>query len=182
MSRACKICNHPDRKEIDEMLVMGVSYGTIAKRFGCSKPSIQRHKTNHLIPKIPPEAVALAVLDPVNIPVNTIPKVNGFDLENMFEKIQVMLEKNFELVDKYELLDVDGNFIGTPADVKAKAAAISAMKGTLEYVSKLFGLVSPDGVSPGYLQLKDKYEKQKQFILEHLCDDCRVDFVKFLEE
>ena len=182
MSRECTICNHPKRKKIDEMIVHGESIKHISIRFGLSRGAVQRHRQNHVLPPVSPETVAVTVLNPVAETIRTQPVINGFDIENLFHKMEVMVDRSFQLVDKYEMLDPDGKFIGTPADVKAKAAAVNSLRGSLEFISKMFGLISPDGTSPGYLQLLDKYEKQKKFLLEHLCDNCTTELLKYLED
>lgn len=183
MSRECTVCKHPKRSKIDKMLADGIPYGTIAKQFDLSKQALQRHKTKHLLPQqVPPEIVAVTVLDPATETIRAKPGIRGFDLDGLYHKMEVMVEKNFEIIEKFELLDEEGNFVGTAADIKAKAAAITAMKSTLEFIAKMFGLLNQEGTSPGYLELKDRYEKQKQFILEHLCDHCRTEFLKYLEE
>lgn len=54
MGRPCKICKHPQRAEIDRVLVRNESgYRTLAKRFGISASSLYRHLKNHL-----PELIA----------------------------------------------------------------------------------------------------------------------------
>lgn len=48
VSMKCTICNHPDRREIDEQIVAGTPVRDIAGRFGISKSAVYRHKKNHL--------------------------------------------------------------------------------------------------------------------------------------
>jgi hypothetical protein len=48
MPRACTICTHPERAAIDQALVSGGSFRDIAGRYGLTKSSIERHKTEHL--------------------------------------------------------------------------------------------------------------------------------------
>jgi len=48
MSRPCSICTHPERLEIDRLLLQGTSYRDIAGRFGLSKTAISRHKESHI--------------------------------------------------------------------------------------------------------------------------------------
>src|SRR5215212_4713368 len=48
MPRRCTVCDHPDRNGIDEALVGGVPYRSIAKRSGLSESAVYRHKTEHL--------------------------------------------------------------------------------------------------------------------------------------
>ena len=52
MARPCSICNHPNRREIDRLLVTGaMGYRNISKQFGVSISALSRHKDNH-IPKL----------------------------------------------------------------------------------------------------------------------------------
>src|SRR3712207_9134864 len=46
--RRCTVCDHPERHGIDEALVTGAPYRSIAKRFGLSESAVYRHKTEHL--------------------------------------------------------------------------------------------------------------------------------------
>ena len=48
MPRRCTICNHQERHGIDEVLVTGAPYRSVAKRFGLSESAVYRHKAEHL--------------------------------------------------------------------------------------------------------------------------------------
>ena len=48
MPRTCTICRHPMRDSIDEGLVGGQSYRSIARRFEASPPAVYRHLRVHL--------------------------------------------------------------------------------------------------------------------------------------
>jgi hypothetical protein len=48
MSRACTVCSHPRRKQIDIALVGGTSNRTVARHFGLSEPSVRRHLDAHV--------------------------------------------------------------------------------------------------------------------------------------
>jgi hypothetical protein len=48
MPRTCTACSHPQRPEIDQALVEGATYRTIADRFGLSETALKRHKADHL--------------------------------------------------------------------------------------------------------------------------------------
>jgi hypothetical protein len=45
---ACRVCRHADRARIELMAVSGVSHVTIAKKFGISRFSCDRHLLRHL--------------------------------------------------------------------------------------------------------------------------------------
>lgn len=49
---ACKVCSHPERPEIDEALAAGQAHRAIARRFGVTRDSIDRHAANHLTPAL----------------------------------------------------------------------------------------------------------------------------------
>jgi len=48
MARACTVCIHSNRAEIDQLLVEGSPIRAIASRFGLSRPALDRHKAGHL--------------------------------------------------------------------------------------------------------------------------------------
>jgi transposase-like protein len=48
MPRRYTVCDHPERHSIDEALVSGAPYRSVAKRFGLSESAVYRHKTEHL--------------------------------------------------------------------------------------------------------------------------------------
>ena len=48
MPRACTICNHERREEIEKALNAGMSYRNVAERFGTSVAALFRHKSHKL--------------------------------------------------------------------------------------------------------------------------------------
>ncbi len=50
MPRRCTVCDHPERHSIDEALVTGAPYRSVAKRFGLSDSAAYRHKSELLPP------------------------------------------------------------------------------------------------------------------------------------
>jgi hypothetical protein len=46
--RRCTVCDHPERHGVDEALVSGIPYRSVAKRFELSESSVYRHKADHL--------------------------------------------------------------------------------------------------------------------------------------
>jgi hypothetical protein len=42
------VCDHRERHSIDEVLVDGTPYRSVAKRFELSESAVYRHKTEHL--------------------------------------------------------------------------------------------------------------------------------------
>ena len=55
MPRTCSICKSQRRSEIEAELIRGEAYRSVAKQYGCSAPSVFRHKNGHL-----PEKLTLA--------------------------------------------------------------------------------------------------------------------------
>jgi hypothetical protein len=53
MGRQCTICTHPNRSDINQLLLeRQVPYRIIAEQYGVSIAAIKRHVRNHLKPKI----------------------------------------------------------------------------------------------------------------------------------
>jgi hypothetical protein len=48
MPRRCTVSDHPESCSIDEALVSGAPYRSVAKRFGLSDSAVYRHKSEHL--------------------------------------------------------------------------------------------------------------------------------------
>jgi hypothetical protein len=42
------VCYHPEKQGIDEALVSGAPYRSVAKRFELSESAVYRHKAEHL--------------------------------------------------------------------------------------------------------------------------------------
>ena len=64
MPRRCTVCDHPERHGIDEALVSGTPYRSVAKRSGLSESAVYRHKGDnlpaHLFKARKPEEMAQA--------------------------------------------------------------------------------------------------------------------------
>jgi hypothetical protein len=44
MPRMCTVCDHHERHDIDEALVTGAPYRSVAKRFELSESAVYRHR------------------------------------------------------------------------------------------------------------------------------------------
>jgi hypothetical protein len=53
MPRRCTVCDHPGRHGIDEALVDGTPYRSVANRSGLSVNAVYLHETKHLSFKMP---------------------------------------------------------------------------------------------------------------------------------
>ena len=52
MPRPCSVCAHDQRVEIDEQLVAGVGYRSIAERHSVTPSSLTRHRKSHVSPAL----------------------------------------------------------------------------------------------------------------------------------
>ena len=48
LMRRCTVCVHPDRATIDAELLQGISYPTVAGRYGLSTTAVFRHRRWHV--------------------------------------------------------------------------------------------------------------------------------------
>jgi hypothetical protein len=48
MPRRCTVCDYSERHSIDETLVTGAPYRSVAMRFGLSESAVYRYKSEHL--------------------------------------------------------------------------------------------------------------------------------------
>ena len=65
MSRACSVCEHPARVEIERDLAAGASYRDTASRSALSKSAVERHWGGHPIPS--EEAIMPMTVDPAPV-------------------------------------------------------------------------------------------------------------------
>ena len=63
MPRTCTVCNHPKASEINEALLGGEAYRSIARRFGASESAMYRHQQEHLPAHLVKAKAAAEVLD-----------------------------------------------------------------------------------------------------------------------
>ena len=133
MPRRCTVCDHRERHNIDEVLVSGAPYRSVAKRFALSESAVYRHKTDHLPAHLlrAREAEEVARAD---------------DLLEQVKKLQA------------HALDILGR-AEKAGDLRTALAAISQARGNLELLGKLAGELDERpvvnlNVSPQWLELR----------------------------
>ncbi len=143
----CKVCHHPRRAEIEHAIVMRVPQETVARKFGISHDSVQRHKTNHL------NATSMAAL-------MTNERPSAIDLEQLEQRESESLLSN--VVMQRARLNLLSEEAAKHGDVRAGAMVERAVTGNLEFVAKLLGQLIQRHevtrasilVSPDYLKLR----------------------------
>jgi transposase-like protein len=113
MPRRCTVCDHPERQLIDEVLVTGAPYRSVAKRFGLSESAIYRHKTDHL----PAHLLKAREVEEV---------AQADDLLEQVRNLQIHALHILERAEK-------------SGDLRTALAAISQARGNLELLGKLAG-------------------------------------------
>jgi hypothetical protein len=127
------VCDHPERHSIDEILVTGAPYRSVAKQFELSESAVYRHKTQHLPTYLlkAREAAEVAQAD---------------DLLNQVRSLQTHVLDILERAEK-------------AGDLRTALAAISQARGNLELLGKLAGELDERpvvnlNVSPQWLELR----------------------------
>jgi hypothetical protein len=133
MPRRCTVCDHPGRHGIDEALVSGAPYRSVAKRFGLSESAVYRHKTEHL----PAHLLKAKEVEEV---------VQADDLLDQVRNLQAHALDILERAQK-------------AGDLRTALAAISQARGNLELLGKLAGELDERpvvnlNVSPEWLELR----------------------------
>jgi hypothetical protein len=133
LPRRCTVCDHPQRHGIDEALVTGAPYRSVAKRFRLSDSAVYRHKAEHL----PAHLLKAKEVEEV---------ARADDLLEQVRNLQT------HALDILERADNAG-------DLRTDLAAISQARGNLELVGKLAGELDERPVvnlnfSPEWLELR----------------------------
>ena len=133
MPRRCTVCDHPERHSIDEALVTGAPYRSVAKRFALSESAVYRHKTEHL------PAYLLKAKE--------VEEVARAD--NLLEQVRSLQVHALDILEHAE----------KTGDLRTALAAISQARGNLELLGKLAGELDERpvvnlNVAPEWLELR----------------------------
>jgi hypothetical protein len=113
MPRRCTVCDHPERYSIDETLVTGAPYRSVAKRFELSESAVYRHKTEHL----PAHLLKAREVEEVA------------QAEDLLEQVRHLQAHALDILERAE----------KTGDLRTALAAISQARGNLELLGKLAG-------------------------------------------
>ena len=133
MPRRCTVCAHLQRQDIDELLVSGAPYRSVAKRFGLSESAVYRHKTEHLPAHLSKakEAEEAARAD------------------DLLDQVRHLQTHALDILERAE----------KSGDLRTALAAISQARGNLELLGKLAGQLDERpvvniNISPQWLELR----------------------------
>ena len=133
MPRRCTACDHPQRHGIDEVLVTGAPYRSVAKRFELSESAVYRHKTEHL----PTHLLKARKVEEVA------------QADDLLEQVRNLQAHVLDILERAE----------KAGDLRTALAAISRARGNLELLGKLAGELDERpvvnlNVSPEWLELR----------------------------
>jgi hypothetical protein len=133
MPRRCTACDHPERHSIDEILVTGAPYRSVAKQFELSESAVYRHKTEHLPTYLLKAREAAEVTQ----------------ADNLLNQVRSLQTHVLDILERAE----------KAGDLRTALAAISQARGNLELLGKLAGELDERpvvnlNVSPQWLELR----------------------------
>ena len=133
MPRRCTVCDHPERHGIDEVLVSGAPYRSVAKRFMLSESAVYRHKVEHL-------------------PAHLLKAKEAEEAARADDLLDQVRDLQTHALDILERAEETG-------DLRTALAAISQARGNLELLGKLAGELDERPVvnlhvSPEWLELR----------------------------
>jgi hypothetical protein len=113
MPRRCTVCDHPERHSIDEALVTGAPYRSVAKRFELSESAVYRHKADHL----PAHLLKAREVE------------QAASADDLLEQVRNLQAHALDILERAE----------KAGDLRTALAAISQARGNLELLGKLAG-------------------------------------------
>jgi transposase-like protein len=133
MPRRCTVCDHNERRNIDETLVTGASYRSVAKRFELSESAVYRHKTEHL----PAHLLKAKEVEEVA------------QADDLLEQVRGLQDRALDILERAE----------KAGDLRTALVAISQARKNLELLGKLAGELDERPVvnlnfSPEWLELR----------------------------
>ncbi len=111
--RRCTVCDHQERHGIDEALVSGTPYRSVAKRFGLSESAVYRHKSEHL----PAHLLKAKEVE------------EAARADDLLEQVRHLQAHALDILERAE----------KAGDLRTALAAISQARGNLELLGKLAG-------------------------------------------
>lgn len=130
MPRTCTICTHPDRQAIDQAMVEGQSFRTIAHQWGVSIDALKRHKRDHL-PQTLVQAHQAAQV------------ANGDDLLSRIETLQ---QKTLAILSKAESNGDHTLALKAIAEARRNLELLAELTHELNRSPQVNVLLSPDWV------------------------------------
>jgi hypothetical protein len=133
MPRRCTVCDHPERHGLDEALVCGEPYRSVAKRFGLSESAAYRHKTEHL----PAHLLKARKVE------------EAARADDLLDQVRNLQTHALDILNRAE----------ETGDLRTALAAISQARGNLELLGKLAGELDERpmvnlNISPEWLELR----------------------------
>ena len=127
------MCDHPESHAINESLVSGTPYRSVAKRFELSESSVYRHKTEHL----PAHLLKAREVEEVA------------QADDLLDQVRHLQAHALDILERAE----------KAGDLRTALAAISQARGNLELLGKLAGELDERPVtnvliSPQWLELR----------------------------
>src|SRR5215217_8503155 len=113
MPRRCTVCDHSERHSIDEALVSGAPYRSVAKRFELSESAVYRHKTEH----VPAHLLKAKEAE------------EAARADDLLEQVRNLQVHTLDILERAE----------KAGDLRTALAAISQARGNLELLGKLAG-------------------------------------------
>jgi hypothetical protein len=133
MPRRCTVCDHIERHGIDQALVTGAPYRSVAKRFGLSESAVYRHKTEHL----PSHLLKAKEVE------------EAARADDLLDQVRHLQAHALDILERAE----------KAGDLRTALAAISQARSNLELLGKLAGELDERpvvtlNVSPEWLELR----------------------------
>jgi hypothetical protein len=133
MPRRCTVCDHPERHSIDEALVTGAPYRSVAKHFSLSESAVYRHKTEHL----PAQLLKAREVE------------EAARADDLLDQVRNLQAHALDILERAE----------KAGDLRTALAAISQARGNPELLGKLAGELDERPVvnltvSPEWLELR----------------------------
>jgi hypothetical protein len=133
MPRRCTVCDHPERHSIDEALVTGAPYRSVAKRFERSESAVYRHKTEHL----PAHLLKAREVE------------EAARADDLLAQVRNLQTHALDILERAE----------KSGDLRTALSAISQARGNLELLGKLAGELDERpvvnlNISPEWLELR----------------------------
>jgi len=147
MTRKCTICSHPERNEIDMLLLSGTSsLRDIADQFGISKSSLERHKSQGHISEVLAKAEHAAQTSQGN---------------SLLAQVQELREKSLSLLKRAE----------ESGDLRTAAIFLRELREQIRLLAAMALEVEKEREKDDHIEIKLKWNDQPTRIYCRKCGE-----------
>jgi len=168
MASKCSICSHPDRNQIDQLLLQGASLRDLEARFGVSRSALSRHKKEgHITQQV----------------VKAHEVKEAADADTLLKIMESLLSECLKTIKtaKGSTQEIEGKKVVMLPDETLKLKAIKEARDTARVLLEVQGRIPPE-TEININIIENQWVEFRTAIIQTLCPECQKAVVALLKK